>query len=388
MESFSKLDYPKQLIDVIWIENHSSDNTWSVLQNYVSEFKDSGYRSFKLLQISAGIKLPKESYGEHGNTDGKVSTKVTKEIKKIRSEHFISILNYVLSLVDDNDFVFFLFADCIVSPNIVDKFIEDLENHPNCGWIGGVMHKRYPLHSRKKNMSTLKAGLASPIMKIYDNELPPRGQREGWMLRNKKLVKDFVRTYKQQKEFFGKYCPEEFPYAYGIYSPTEEEILSKQKVGDGIFEVSYCGHVWMMRPELYRLGLRFRIAPLETGIAFGDDMMKKGMNVCCDSNVYIQHISVDGNIYRKDLRSPSKPLQIIPNLCFDNVAIFYEILDDEMNQEKYEGFLKSYTQISKHIPHRPSKGELIRDPLTNEELDSEKWDEKFEKYKKFIDRKV
>jgi hypothetical protein len=385
MESFSKLDYPKQLIDVLWIENNSSDNTWTSLQGYYNQFKDN-YRSFKLLQISAGIKLPKELYGEHGNTGGKVSTKTSKVVKKVRSEHFISILNYALSLADDSDFVFFLFADCIVSPDIINKFVIDLENHPDCGWIGGVMHKRYPNHFRKKDMFPMERGLASPIMRIFDNESPPEGQKEEWVLRNNKLTRNFVRTYKQQKEFFGKYCPEKFPYEYGIYIPTEEEILLKQKVGDGVFEVSYCGHVWMMRPELYRLGLRFRIAPLETGIAFGDDMMKKGMKICCDSNVYIQHISVDGRIYRKDLCSLPRFHQIIPDLCFDNVANFFEEVGELHQREEYESLLQRCWKINKHIPHKPAKGEQIRDPLTGEELDSEKWDARFGKYKKFMER--
>ena len=392
MESLSNLDYPKRLIDVLWIENNSSDHTWERLQGYAEEFKEK-YRSFKLLQISAGFKIPKETYGEYSKTQrgGKVGGTADINIRKMRSELFVSILNYALSLGDENDFTFFLFADCIVQPDIIDVFIEDLENHPKCGWIGGVMHRRYPLHYRKKNTSTFKAGIASPIMKIYDNESPPEDQKEEWIIRQDKLVKDFKRTFKQQKEFFGKYCPEEFPYEYGIYHPTEEEIAEKQKVGDGTFEVSYCGHVWMMPPEVYRAGLRFRIAPLETGIAFGDYMAKKKMTVLCDSNVYIQHISVDGRIYRKDLLGPPRLCQrMIPTLCLDNVGEFYEMIQFEQEREEYESFVEQYRRMSKHIPHRPTcKGEKIRDPMTNDELDSKAWDEKFGKYVKFmLNRKV
>jgi len=391
INSFSNLDYPKCLIDVLWIENNSSDRTWELLQGYTEEFK-SKYRSFRLIQMSAGIKVPKESYGEYEKNWGgaKVGREITKETKKVRADLLIAILNFTLSLGDKTDYTFFLFADCVVQPDIINVFIDDLDKHPECGWVGGVMHKRYPLHYRKKNTPTLKAGIASPIMKLYDDESLPLGQKEEWVLWHKKLASDFKKTWAIQKEFFREDCLEEFPYDYNIYAPTEEDIASKQKVGDGLFEASYCGHVWMMIPEVYRMGLRFKLAPLETGIMFGKEMNEKGLKILCDSNVYVQHISVDGRIYRKDLLAlPKLKQRMIPSPRLDDSGVFFERLYEDLEREEYEDIVNAYAKINKAIPHRPAKRETIRDPLTREELDCETWDNKFGKYVRFMtNRKV
>jgi len=306
VHSLLSIDYPKELIDIVWIENHSSDNTWSILKDCKAEMGHR-YRSFRLFQMGLGFKLPKAWLGEKGAFGGKISATATPEMKKARSEFLVDVWNFGMSLLDDQDYVLFHFADVVVPSNIIRKYIKDLIDYPDCGWIGGVMHKRFPNHILKDGGNPMVDGLACPIFYINDDDPTPKYQSESNIYRLKNLREEFQRreTWNAYTKFFNGYMSKfpknEFPYRSGFYTATEQEILALQKIKGGIHEACLTYHVWMMRPEIVKLGIKFQSAPYETGIAFEHDMHKHGYKICVDTNIYIKHISLDGKIYRTGL---------------------------------------------------------------------------------------
>jgi hypothetical protein len=413
MESLKQIDYPKTLLDILWIENNSSDNTWQMLSKYYDEFKTYGYNSIRLIHKKGNYKnLIKCEKNEVSS--GKVSKNNVYSVRKIRAEHLATLFNFIMdeSIRLKCSYCFTLVADVMIPPNIINKFIEDFERIPDCGWIGGAGHKRYPSHKRLPDENPNSKGLGCPIMKILDREPAPIGYKEEWMLRRKKY----------RIMYYEKKYPDYYPYPYGFYTMTDEDLINRYRIGDGIFECCLVGHAWMVPDYIINKGLRCRVALVESGLDCELQLSKMGYKMYCDSHIYLRHISVDGQVWVDMIgdkiiyHEEKKPIinqipiqvsipevkKLIPNqeikkLTLPEIKSEIKILvepvikkeEPKLIETEYDKYLKCKKRYNDHcytIPDRPPSNGTIRDPLLNKELNQEAWDKIYGKWVKYMEK--
>jgi len=170
------IDYPKELIDLVWFENGSTDNTWRKLRRYYKKIKQQcNYNSFVLMRRDFGLKcLPKLKGKEFGAVIG--SGKNLLDVKNVdqklrRGARLAAIYNYFFTILSPyHKYLVIYMADIIAPPNAITRFLEVFKKYKDAGWVGGIHHKRYPLHSRKDVPSYVHgtyaatAGVAGPLM--------------------------------------------------------------------------------------------------------------------------------------------------------------------------------------------------------------------------------
>jgi len=261
IQSLLSIDYPKEFIDLIWVENDSVDNTWDMLQKYEKKIKNKyNYHSFTLVRQDYGLK----KYGKStvvdytNNRAGK--NKVQDMPDKIkRAKRLCSVYHYFFDqLKPEHKYIMFLFADVVVPMQTIKRYLEVFRDYPDAGWVGAVHHKRFPFHMRPRPEFPIgDYGVAGPLKRIDS--------------------KPFV--------------------AY----VDDKWILDKQMHGQVVFEVGMTGHVWMMKPEIYTQGGRMEIDNVEIVFPIINKLWGMGLKVYCASDIYLQHISLDGKIYRRNL---------------------------------------------------------------------------------------
>lgn len=260
IQSLLSIDYPKKYIDLVWVENDSNDNTWVILKNYAKIIEKKGYNSFKLVQQDYGLK----HFGKSTMADFKENqagkNKVTEFLGRVeRGKRLSKIYHYFFDqLQPEHKYIMFLFADVVVPMQIIKRYLQIFKDYPDAGWVGGVHHKRFPLHMRSNPQASIQyAGVAGPLQRL---KMPP----------------------------------------YVAYV-SDEWILKKQLNGQIVFEVAMTGHAWMMLPEIYTKGGRTYINNVEIVMPLVEKIWELGLKVYCASDIYLQHISLDGKIYRRNL---------------------------------------------------------------------------------------
>lgn len=319
VESLLNIDYPKKLIDVMWIENNSEDNTWEILQKYAEQIKDK-YCSFQLLrmpckQINPMKKITMDDYAKNKKLWDSAKINLAYMLKsgisyvnfrKIAVEQMIKVMHRLMdeSLELNSDFFMFFFADMVIQPDTIKRYLWDMENIPDCGWIGCIHHGRYPKHIRAIGQDPLHQGLESPVIKVnmYNNQPLYYYENESneihwivsdwnWGVNRNSWFLDESKLRNQDKNY---------PFPYGIYGLADEEVLYLQKNGKNIIRnVCATGHVIMFRKEV--LQCRFKESVVESALQFERDMAKLGYYMYCDTYVYAKHISIDGKVYRNGL---------------------------------------------------------------------------------------
>jgi glycosyltransferase involved in cell wall biosynthesis len=99
-----RLDYPKELLSIAFLENDSDDTSWPTIQRLVAELEHEGYREVEAEQYSVGFKLAHES--RHVDS---VQVERLRCLYKIR-QHLVD------RFLKDNDFLWYIDADCIYIP--------------------------------------------------------------------------------------------------------------------------------------------------------------------------------------------------------------------------------------------------------------------------------
>lgn len=276
INSIWNLNYPKELIDVLFIENNSSDNSWELLQEAVKIAKTKyNYHSFKVIK----------DWGNYGAVEkGKDDWGM---LSMDRAKHLCHVQNRIMDEAksSDCDFCFTIMADCMVLPDTIKYYLKVFEHRYDAGWAGGVLHKRYPHHEWDKSKNPIYYGLASPTLKFCDGDSLPENWNNVWIFTLEKM----------QKAHDNKY-----PYAYGFRGMLEDEVIELRKNNHlPIIEVCCTGHAWMIRKEL--CNLRFKVTVVETGLQFETEMNERGYKMYCHLGVYIIHISGDGKVYHHNL---------------------------------------------------------------------------------------
>lgn len=357
IESILRLDYPKELIDLLWVENNSSDNTFNLLKMYYRLIKKQfKYHSFQLLKVTGDYPpIPKEEIGtlragKRNIEDAELKEKVVK--------HMLSIQNFILEQSKDNDFVMYWYPDSLCKSDTLKIYIKDMEPYPDCAWIGGVLHRRFPRHRRCTCKSLfhiennpLNYGIGSPWMKF---DKIPKNAHVGWYIDMKK---------------YG--CP------YFISFLSEEEIFERQNQGNGIFnDVCTNAHIWLMRNEIIEKGFKWRKFPADCGIAAERDLTAMGYKLYCDSFVYLTHISSDGKIYRDSLSLKLTGEEKI----FEESGEKEKLRKRAMEEEKEKFILliikllaRSSGSVSLECLKRPKQFEATRCTLSGRILTRETW---------------
>lgn len=335
------IDYPKDLMDIIWIENDSVDRTWEKLQKWYKKLK-SLYHSFQLIQQDYGLKrLGKATISDFIDAQAGKNKLSTMADRMQRGERLRDIYHFFFEQTDQerHKFILFLFADVVVPSNIITRYIEVFKTHKDAGWVGGVHHKRFPYHIRRNpRIHESIAGIAGPLIKSTS-------------------------------------------YPYIVYT-TDEDILKKQTDGEIIFECAMTGHAWMVKPEIYWDGGKMALDDCEIVYPFIKKLWGMGLKVYCASDIYLKHISLDGKIYRHNL------LEEIEGHHNDKIRekntesqkskkTEIEILYDE-----YSAFKIKYFPLS--IVGRPPTTGKIFDQMSKRIINQEMWDKLYGKWTHFI----
>lgn len=383
INSILDLNYPKELIDVLIIENNSSDNSWKTLQAF-SEYvnKNFSYHSFEVIQdwgdYSARIR-GKDEWGMLGPK---------------QAEHVCKLMNRFMDEAKEHncDFCLTIMADCMVRKDTIRYYLKVFEHKYDAGWAGGVLHKRYPHHEWNETLNPIYFGLASPTIKYYEGDSLPVDFKPEWVFTLKRM----------KREIKG------YPYSYGFRGMRENEVTTLRKALDPLPVIEACctGHAWMIRKELF--GLRFQSTVVEAGLQFETDMTNLGYKMYAHLGVYIVHISSDGKIYRTGLIDEEEQMRAkIAKLELDEEENlkrnpYYNFVvevacrnkpnpskgekaDIERRLMSFALFLREYVLLECiSIPTRPSIGTKSYDGIFKRSIDCNEWDKLYGIWAEFI----
>jgi len=349
MEALRNMDYPKENIDLLWVENNSSDGTWKILLKYYEEFKSLGYSSHRLQQNTCKNYGSLEKPTIKDFVDGK-TVMDSDESRRLRNDHIVSIWNGMYdAMTDEHDFILFWFPDTIPESNMIKRYIKDLINHPECGWISCVYHWRYPNHIRPVGGSPIHLGLESPTFKIDENNPLPPDYKYEWIIKAR-----------------------QYGLPYDVIGATEEEVIRRQKIKDGVCEVACTGHIWMNPRSVVKAGLRIRLYALEAAYAADIDLSNMGLKMMCDTNVFVKHISVDGIIYADKLCSWATKEMLAND-------------EETIGKREIEFIDFVLTLRTKSIPRKPVGTQTVMDNNFRKILDLNLWNKYYGEFVDVID---
>lgn len=279
IKSLLVIDYPKELIDLVWLENDSVDNTKKLLDKWHPIIKKKGYHSFRYISKSFGLKLDKLPPNARKGHAGK--NVLTGRIGIARAKKLCRIYSYLFSfLTDEHDYVLMWMADAVSPPNTIKRFLEVFKQKPKAGCVGGVIHNR-PSGGRGRmrrigapwllEREPLKVPMENPN-KLIRVRPPPRTPKSpnAYHFQNQILTSYFVR---------------------------DEDILELQARGKIVFEAAFVAHVFMIKREIAlnpEIKAEFGGGDIFVGMIEG--MWRMGYRVYCASDVYIKHVCLNGTI--------------------------------------------------------------------------------------------
>ena len=147
VNALKTLDYPKELIDVFWLENDSSDKTLEMLE-----------QQKETLQRFHSVTLETDSFKErtvHKRRPGAYWKDIPYGGHR-RGGPWLQIWNkYFLPLARAStvDYILIWFADAIPPENVITEYLKIFEVFHDAGWVGGECHRR---HSREYQLCSPK----------------------------------------------------------------------------------------------------------------------------------------------------------------------------------------------------------------------------------------
>lgn len=255
MEGLLKIDYPKELIDLVWLENDSIDNTKKLLDDWFAKIKSEyHYHSFNYISKSYGTKAIKIQIDQKSVRAGKNILQTQKE-RNYQAKKMIEIFNYFFSLTEKFKCDYFLMymADAVPPPNVIKRYLETFKQVSDAGWVGGVVPRR-EIHRSWKRFQYLE----SP-----------------WILRKKTRRMLLVKP---------------------------ERILGMIQKGKNILEVGLTGHVFMIKNAILSNPMvRANLHSEEIVIPLIFKLWDMGYKVYCINDIFIKHICLDGKIHKHSL---------------------------------------------------------------------------------------
>ena len=139
LAAIQKLRYPPELIDLYWLENDSSDNTLTLLKEAQPKMP---FNSTTLESMTFHGPVKKRKPGGYikdiGYGEGRVRSWLI-----IWNEYFTPLIRK-----SSADYVLCWWADAIPPRNVIKYYLEVYGSHPDAGWVGGKMYRRYPKHNK------------------------------------------------------------------------------------------------------------------------------------------------------------------------------------------------------------------------------------------------
>ena len=135
LKSLESVDYPKNLIDVFWLENDSSDKTLNMLKNANPKMPFNS-TTLKSINILGPLKkrIPGEYFKDLGHGRNR---KITWPV--IWNEHFLPLIRK-----SHADYVLSWYGDVMAPSNVINEFLEVFKVKKDAGWVGGANCRRYP----------------------------------------------------------------------------------------------------------------------------------------------------------------------------------------------------------------------------------------------------
>jgi len=137
LKALKRVDYPKELIDLYWLENDSTDKTLSKLTAVKGKMP---FKSTTLKSVSILGPLKKRS-AESYYKDLGYEKKRADAWKVIWNEYFLPLVRKT-----KHKYVLFWYADAVPPPNVITEYLRVFDKYPDVGWVGGRMHRRFPRH--------------------------------------------------------------------------------------------------------------------------------------------------------------------------------------------------------------------------------------------------
>ena len=134
IKSLTEIDYPKNLIDIFWLENDSSDKTLNMLKKYKPQMK---FRSINLKSIRILDKVTKRVPGEYVKDIKYGIGKRKKPWLVIWNQHFLPVIKKSKA-----KYILCWWADAVAPPNMIKAYLEVFKIKKNAGWVGGKIYRR------------------------------------------------------------------------------------------------------------------------------------------------------------------------------------------------------------------------------------------------------
>jgi len=191
-------------------------------------------------------------------------------------------------------------SDIVIPPDTIYVLLKSFKKVPNAGWIGGILHHRFPFQREIQEEDPLNYGLLGPWLKVslrkHENMRKVLRKKETSLItaigKEKTPCEDWLHVWSTIHD-------------YGLGQPTEESILKWQE--DGLDILTNCistGHCWMVPPEIIKKKIHMKIDNTEASVVFAKKLWAINYTMCCNTRLYFEHISVDGKIYRHALKEP------------------------------------------------------------------------------------
>ena len=136
LDSLRAISYPHNLIDVVWFENDSSDESYQLLlcgKMYLQDFW-----SLQLTHIDILGRVDKNKKLSYAK-DVPYGTKRIKPWLCLWNQYFITTI-----LKSECEYVLIWFGDCVPPPDVIQEYLKVYEQYPDCCWVGGEMWRRHP----------------------------------------------------------------------------------------------------------------------------------------------------------------------------------------------------------------------------------------------------
>lgn len=190
LDSLREVEYPKELIDVFWLENDSTDKTLRMLQAIQPKMP---FRKTTLKPINILGPIEKAPPGKYWKDMSYGSKRVTPWLI-MWNEYFLSTIRK-----SDAKYILFWFADIMVQSDVITEFLKVFDLKPDAGWVGGAMHRKCP---RQDELSSpWFFGRPNPAHKDALNIIPPlvitevKTSAHCWMMPRKVFIDDLVLSH-------------------------------------------------------------------------------------------------------------------------------------------------------------------------------------------------
>jgi len=148
MKGLENLDYPRELIDLYWLENDSSDDTLELLKALVESIDFKSVRLESIEILGPVEKRPPGGYWKDMDQRNRKGGWV-----RIWNERFLSLIRG-----SNADYVLAGWSEAVPPSNVIHEYLKVFEEYKDAGWVGGSMYRRRPCGTLNPVLSPWRTG--------------------------------------------------------------------------------------------------------------------------------------------------------------------------------------------------------------------------------------